>query len=52
MNDDKLMKAAGQLSTEISPERDLWPDIATRQSKDPRHDAGPRCWRRLLRSYC
>lgn len=28
MNDDKLMKAAGQLSTEISPERDLWPDIA------------------------
>jgi hypothetical protein len=28
MNDDKLMKAAGQLSTEISPERDLWPGIA------------------------
>jgi len=28
MNDDNLMKAAGQLSTEISPERDLWPGIA------------------------
>jgi len=28
MNDDKLMKAAGRLSTEISPERDLWPGIA------------------------
>lgn len=28
MKDDKLMKAAGQLSTDISPERDLWPDIA------------------------
>jgi len=28
MNDDKLMQAAGQLSTEISPERDLWPGIA------------------------
>jgi hypothetical protein len=28
MNDDKLMQAAGQLSTRISPERDLWPGIA------------------------
>jgi hypothetical protein len=28
MNDDKLMQAAAQLSTEIKPERDLWPDIA------------------------
>ena len=28
MNDDKLMEAATQLSTEISPERDLWPAIA------------------------
>ena len=28
MNDDKLMEAAGQLSTQISPERDLWPGIA------------------------
>lgn len=28
MNDDKLMKAAGQLSTEIKPQRDLWPGIA------------------------
>ncbi len=25
--DDKLMTAAAQLSTEITPERDLWPDI-------------------------
>jgi len=28
MNDDKLMEAAGQLSTQIKPERDLWPGIA------------------------
>jgi hypothetical protein len=28
MNDDKLIEAAGQLATEISPERDLWPGIA------------------------
>jgi len=27
-NDDKLISAARQLRTEISPERDLWPDIA------------------------
>lgn len=27
--DDKLMAAAGKLATEISPERDLWPDIET-----------------------
>ena len=27
-DDDKLMQAAGQLATEISPERDLWPGIA------------------------
>ena len=27
--DDKLDKAARQLVTEISPERDLWPDIAS-----------------------
>ncbi len=26
--DDKLMTQAAKLSTEISPERDLWPDIA------------------------
>lgn len=26
--DDKLNRAARQLATEISPERDLWPDIA------------------------
>jgi len=28
MNDDKLMQAAGQLSTGISPEHDLWPGIS------------------------
>ena len=28
--DDKLMAAAAQLSTEIAPERDLWPDIEAR----------------------
>jgi hypothetical protein len=27
MNDDKLTAAARQLATEISPERDLWPEI-------------------------
>jgi len=27
MNDDKLTAAARQLTTEISPERDLWPEI-------------------------
>ncbi len=27
--DDALMTAASKLSTEISPERDLWPDIAS-----------------------
>ncbi len=27
-NDDKLSRAAGQLATEISPGRDLWPGIA------------------------
>lgn len=26
-DDDKLMEQAAQLATEISPERDLWPDI-------------------------
>lgn len=43
MNDDKLMKAAGQLSTEISPERDLWPDIATTIEKPV-----PRRWTPML----
>jgi len=28
MSDDNLMQAAGQLSAEISPERDLWPAIS------------------------
>ena len=43
MNDDKLMKAAGQLSTEISPERDLWPDIAAVIEKP-----APRRWTPML----
>lgn len=34
--DDKLDRAAGQLATEISPERDLWPDIAARISAPKR----------------
>ncbi len=28
MTDDKLMQAAQQLATDVTPERDLWPDIA------------------------
>jgi len=43
MNDDKLMRAAGQLSTEISPERDLWPDIAAVIEKPV-----PRRWTPML----
>lgn len=43
MNDDKLMKVAGQLSTEISPERDLWPDIVTAIEKP-----APRRWTPML----
>ena len=39
MNDDKLMQAAGQLSTKISPERDLWPGIAEAIEKP-----APRRW--------
>ena len=34
--DDKLDRTARQLTTEISPERDLWPEIATAIST-PRH---------------
>lgn len=43
MNDDKLMQAAGQLSTDISPERDLWPDIAAAIDKP-----APRRWTPML----
>ncbi len=43
MNDDTLMKVAGQLSTEISPERDLWPDIAAVIKKP-----APRRWTLIL----
>lgn len=43
MNDDKLMKAAGQLSTEISPERDLWPGISEAIDKP-----APRRWTPML----
>ncbi|NCF74157.1 MAG: hypothetical protein GWP67_11720 [Gammaproteobacteria bacterium] len=39
MNDDKLMQAARQLSTKISPERDLWPGIAEAIEKP-----APRRW--------
>jgi len=34
--DDKLDRAARQLATEISPERDLWPEIATAISRPKR----------------
>lgn len=34
--DDKLMAAAGKLATEISPERDLWPDIEQAIAKPKR----------------
>jgi len=43
MNDDKLMKAAGQLSTEISPERDLWAGISEAIEKP-----APRRWTPML----
>ena len=43
MNDDKLMKAARQLSTEISPERDLWPGISEAIDKP-----APRRWTPML----
>ncbi len=43
MNDDKLMKAAGQLSTEINPERDLWADISDAIDKPL-----PRRWTPML----
>jgi len=43
MNDDKLMGAAAQLSTEISPERDLWPGIAEAIA-----EPAPRRWTPML----
>ena len=43
MNDDKLMQAAGRLSAEISPERDLWPGISEAIEKP-----APRRWAPLL----
>ena len=33
--DDKLIAAASRLATEISPERDLWPDIAEAIERPP-----------------
>lgn len=39
MNDDKLMKAAGKLATDISPEHDLWPGIS-----DAIAQPAPRRW--------
>ena len=43
MNDDKLMQAATQLSTEISPDRDLWPGIAEAIERP-----APRRWTPML----
>lgn len=43
MNDDKLMKSASQLSTDISPERDLWAGIAEAIQKP-----APRRWSPML----
>ncbi len=43
MNDEKLMKAAAQLSTEITPERDLWPGIA-----EVIAEPAPRRWTPML----
>ena len=43
MNDDKLMQAAGKLATDISPERDLWPDIS-----DAIERPAPRRWSPLF----
>ncbi len=43
MNDDKLMQAAGQLSTQISPQRDLWPGII-----DAIEAPAPRRWPPML----
>jgi len=43
MNDDKLMQAATQLSTEISPDRDLWPEIAEAIERP-----APRRWTPML----
>ena len=43
MNDDKLMEAAGQLTTDISPKRDLWPGIAEAIERP-----APRQWSPML----
>ncbi len=43
MNDEKLMKAAAQLSTDITPERDLWPGIAEGIA-----EPAPRRWTPML----
>ena len=43
MNDDKLMQSAGRLATEISPERDLWPEIS-----DAIGRPAPRRWSPML----
>ena len=37
--DDKLMADASKLATEISPERDLWPEIEARLSEPLFEDA-------------
>jgi hypothetical protein len=43
MNDEELMKAAAQLSTNITPERDLWPGIAEMIA-----EPAPRRWTPML----
>ena len=43
MNDDKIIEAAGQLSTDISPGRDLWPEIS-----EAIEQPAPRRWTPML----
>ena len=43
MNDDKIIEAAGQLSTDISPGRDLWPGIS-----EAIEQPAPRRWTPML----
>jgi len=40
-NDDKLAMAARQLATEISPDRDLWPEISRQIAAPPRRGWTP-----------
>lgn len=47
MNDDKLMQAAANLTTEVSPERDLWPGIAA-AIEQPQSQPAARRWTPML----